>query len=80
MSCVTCNILCVTCHLSLTPPATATYPPPANSPTMHSMLIRKETQTQENNLNTKNHQIGPEKNHQIGPEKKQCFLVSQYNQ
>ena len=39
--CVTCHMLHVTCHLSptLTATATATEPPPANSPTMHSRLV-----------------------------------------
>ena len=32
----------LTCHLSLTITATATDPPPANSPTMHSRLVCKE--------------------------------------
>ena len=45
MPCVTCHlsgVMCqvsrVTCHLSLTPTATATDPP-ANSPIMHSRLV-----------------------------------------
>ena len=46
---ITCHVSCVmllvshvTCHLSLTPTATATDPPPANSPIMHSRLVGKE--------------------------------------
>ena len=38
----------VTCHLSLTPTATATYLASANSPTMHSRLVRKDPRTQTN--------------------------------
>ena len=29
----------VTCHMSLTPTAIATVPPPTNSPTMHSRML-----------------------------------------
>ena len=36
---VTCHMSRVTCHLSLRPTATATDPPSANSPTMHSRLV-----------------------------------------
>ena len=50
MSCVTCHITCVmcpvlhvTCHLSLTPKATATEPPPANSASMHIRPVCKVT-------------------------------------
>ena len=52
-----CHVSHVTCqcHLSLTPTATVTDPPPANSPTMPSMLICKDPKTQKINLNTKNH-------------------------
>ena len=39
MSCVTCHMLRVTCHLSVTPTATATDAPPANFPTMHCRLV-----------------------------------------
>ena len=35
---VMCNVLHVTCHMSLTPTARATDPPPAKSPTMHSRM------------------------------------------
>ena len=35
----------VTCHLSLTLTATATDPPPANSPSMYSKLVRKDPKT-----------------------------------
>ena len=41
MSLVICHIKCFACHLSLMPSATATDPPPANSPTMHSRLVWK---------------------------------------
>ena len=40
--CQMCNLTRVTCHLSLTPTATATDPPTANSPTMQSKLVRQE--------------------------------------
>ena len=39
---VTCNLSPATCHLSQPPTATATYPPPANSPTMHSKPVHKD--------------------------------------
>ena len=39
MAFVTLHLSPVTCHLSLMP--AATDPPPANSPTMHSMLASK---------------------------------------
>ena len=47
MSCVmfTCCILHVTSHLSMTPSATFTDPPSANSPIMHSRLIWKDLNT-----------------------------------
>ena len=41
MSCVTCFLSPVTCHMSLTQTATATDPPPANSPLFHSKLVCK---------------------------------------
>ena len=37
-----CHMLSVTCHMSLTPTATAMDPSPANSPTMHSRIVRKD--------------------------------------
>ena len=37
--CVTCCMSPVTCHMSLTQTATATDPPPANSPSMHSRML-----------------------------------------
>ena len=44
--CQVSNVMCyvsdVNCHMSLTPTATATNPPPANSPIMHSRLVRKD--------------------------------------
>ena len=43
---VTCPVLRVTCHLSLTPIAKATDPPPAKSPIMHSRLVGKDPKTQ----------------------------------
>ena len=48
MSCVTCRVSQVTCHLSLTPTATATDPPPANSPIMHNRLVCKEPKLYKN--------------------------------
>ena len=49
MSCVMCHFsrftCCMspgTCQMSLTPTATATEPPPANSPTMDCRLVRKD--------------------------------------
>ena len=42
VSCVMCCMSCVTCQLSPTPTATATDPPPSNSPTMHSRLVCKD--------------------------------------
>ena len=61
----TCNVSCtmyhvthvacrrspVICHLSLMPKATATDPPPANSPTMHSRMVGKDQKNQNKNLN-----------------------------
>ena len=41
MSHVACHLSPVICHLSLAPTATATDPPPANSPIIHSRLARK---------------------------------------
>ena len=38
---VTCHRSPVTCHLSLTPTATATDPPPTNSPIMHLKMQSK---------------------------------------
>ena len=43
---VMCCVLHITCHLSLTSTATATDPPPANLPIMHSRLVRKDPRTQ----------------------------------
>ena len=40
-ACVMCHLLPVTCHVKLTQTATATDPPPANSPTMHGRVIHK---------------------------------------
>ena len=45
----TVHVLLGTCHLSLTPTATATNPPPANSPIiMHSRLVCKDPKTRNN--------------------------------
>ena len=41
LSLVTCHLSPVNCHLSLTPLATATYPPPANSSIVNSRLVSK---------------------------------------
>ena len=43
---VTCHMLHVTCHLSLTQTATAIDPPPAFSPTVHNRLRWKDPKTQ----------------------------------
>ena len=43
---VECLVLHVTCHLSLTPTKTASVPPYANSPNMHSRLVRKDQKIQ----------------------------------
>ena len=48
---VACLMSLVTCHLS--PTATATDSPPANSPTMHSRMILATTQNQEKISNTR---------------------------
>ena len=37
-----CHVSSVTCHLSPMAIATATDPPPANSPTMHSRLVHQD--------------------------------------
>ena len=42
---VTCHMSHIACHMSLTP--TATHPPPAYSPTMHSRLADKDLKTQQ---------------------------------
>ena len=42
MSCVVRHLTPVTCQLSLTPTATATDPPSANSPSMHRKLVCKD--------------------------------------
>ena len=42
---VRCHVSSVSCHLSLTVTATATDPPPANSPTMQSRLVCKPPNT-----------------------------------
>ena len=42
MSCVPCYVSPVTCHMSPTPRATATDPPPANFPTLHSRLVHQD--------------------------------------
>ena len=39
-----CRLSSVTCHMSVTPTATATDPPPANSPTMHRRIDDKDLQ------------------------------------
>ena len=39
MSGVRCHLSPVTFHMSLNPTTTATDPPPANSPTMHSRML-----------------------------------------
>ena len=39
---VRCFVLRVTCHMPLTPTATATHPPPTNSLTMQSRMVCKD--------------------------------------
>ena len=65
MSFVTCHMSHVTwqmspvaCHLSITPTVTATDPPPAYSPTMHSRLILKDLKIIKKIQNTKKSQNG----------------------
>ena len=42
MACVPCKVSHIPCHLAPTPTATATDPPPNNSPTMHSRLVHQD--------------------------------------
>ena len=42
VSSVTCHLSRVTCHISPTPTATATDPPLANYPTIHSRLVHQD--------------------------------------
>ena len=42
VSCVTCCVSPVTCHMSLMPTATFTDPPPANFPNIHIRLVSKD--------------------------------------
>ena len=60
MSGVTCHMLRFACHLSLTPIATATIPRPANSPIMHSRLVKfkKLQKAKKNSFKTANTQKG----------------------
>ena len=37
-----CQLSPVTCHISPTPTVTATDPPPANSPTLHSRMVHQD--------------------------------------
>ena len=46
VSFVACHVSRVTYHVSLTPTATATDPPPANSPIMHTKLLCKDPKPQ----------------------------------
>ena len=48
LSYVSCHLFC---HPSLMPTAKATDPPPANSPTMHSRLVRKDPKPPPKNHN-----------------------------
>ena len=48
VSYVTCHVSDVVYHLSLTQTATVTDSPPANFPTLHSMLVCKEPKIQNN--------------------------------
>ena len=43
---IMCHVIHVMYHLSLTQTATATNPPPANSPIMHSRLVLKSQKFQ----------------------------------
>ena len=54
VSYVACRVSSVTCHLSQTQTATATDPPPANSPFVQSRLVHKDPQIQKNIENKKN--------------------------
>ena len=54
VSYVACRVSSVTCHLSLTQTATATDPPPANSPFVQSRLVHKDPQIQKNIEKKKN--------------------------
>ena len=54
---VLCHMLRVTCHFSLTPTATATDPPAANSPTMHSRLVCKHQTNQKNSKRKKSSEL-----------------------
>ena len=47
----------VTCHMSLTPTATAIHPPPANSPTMHSRLFQKDPTTRKSSKQEKSSKL-----------------------
>ena len=64
--CITCHVLRVKCHLSLTPTVTAPDPPPANSPTMHSMLVRKDPKTQKNFKTQKSHKMAKKTHKKTG--------------
>ena len=57
VSCVICHLSPFTCHLSLTLTASATVPPTANSPIMHSWLVAKK-QKPKKIQNPKNHLNG----------------------
>ena len=51
---ITWHLSHVVCHLSLTPTATATYLPPANSPTLWTVFwFTKTTKLKKKNLNAK---------------------------
>ena len=50
---VVCRRSPVTCHLSLMPKATATDPPPANSPAMHRRMVGKDQKMFNKNINKK---------------------------
>ena len=68
---VMCQVLCVTCHLSLRPTATATDPPPANSHIMHSRLVPKDPKTKsqkrENYQNNEKSKVTYRLNRPSGP-------------
>ena len=58
MSGVMCCLTSFTCHLSLMPTATATNPPTANSPIIHSRLVCNEEKKQKKFKTQKNLQNG----------------------
>ena len=60
-----CNMSRVTCHLSLTPTATVTDPPPTNYPTVDGRLVCKDPKTDKKYSNAKYHLNLPKINHLV---------------